>query len=108
MVAPLTNLRANKDHVHGELAMTYHAQRSSNFSDVEDIVLHELTALEIKEYVQLYSKASSNTIEAGFDSVEIRAANGYLLDRDQFLQTVSNERKDGYGRSVENRVHFPS
>ena len=37
--------------------------------------------------------------------MEIHAANGYLLD--QFLQTVSNERTDGYGGSVENRVRFP-
>ena len=93
MVAPLTCLRANKDHIHGELATTYHAQRSSNFSDVEDVVPHGLTAPEIKEYVQLYSKAASYAIEAGFNSVEIHAASGYLLDL--FLQTVSDGRMDG-------------
>ena len=89
----MTCLRANKDHIHGELATTYHAQRSSNFSDVEDVVPHGLTAPEIKEYVQLYSKAASYAIEAGFNSVEIHAASGYLLD--QFLQTVSDGRTDG-------------
>ncbi len=68
-------------------------------------VPRELTVAEIKEYVQLYSKAASNAIKAGFDGVEIHAANGYLLD--QFLQTVSNERTDEYGGSVENRVRFP-
>ncbi|KAH8993133.1 putative NADPH2 dehydrogenase chain OYE2 [Lactarius akahatsu] len=68
-------------------------------------VPRELTVAEIKEYVQLYSKAASNAIEAGFDGVEIHAANGYILD--QFLQTVSNERTDEYGGSVENRVRFP-
>lgn len=68
-------------------------------------VPRELTVAEIKEYVQLYSKAASNAIKAGFDGVEIHAANGYLLD--QFLQTVSNERTDKYGGSVENRVRFP-
>ena len=69
------------------------------------IVPHELTTSEIKEYVQLYSKAASNAIEAGFDGVEVHAANGYLVD--QFLQTVSNERTDEYGGSVDNRVRFP-
>jgi 2,4-dienoyl-CoA reductase-like NADH-dependent reductase (Old Yellow Enzyme family) len=68
-------------------------------------VPRELTVAEIKEYVQLYSKAASNAIKAGFDGVEIHAANGYLLD--QFLQTVSNERKDEYGGSVDNRMRFP-
>jgi len=55
--------------------------------------------------VQLYSKAASNAIEAGFDSVKIHAANGFLLD--QFLQTMSNERTDEYGGSVDNHVRFP-
>jgi NADPH2 dehydrogenase len=68
-------------------------------------VPRELTVAEIKEYVKLYSKAASNAIKAGFDGVEIHAANGYLLD--QFLQTVSNERKDEYGGSVDNRMRFP-
>ena len=37
--------------------------------------------------------------------MEIHAANGYLLD--QFLQSVSNERTDEYGGSIDNRVRFP-
>ena len=41
---------------------------------------------------------------AGFDGVEIHAANGYLPD--QFLQTTSNARTDLYGGLVENRVRF--
>ncbi|KAI9451941.1 putative NADPH2 dehydrogenase chain OYE2 [Lactarius psammicola] len=58
----------------------------------------QLAVAEIKEYVRLYSKAASNAIEVGFDGVEVHAAIGYLLD--QFLQTVSNERTDGYGGGV--------
>ena len=73
-------------------------------SDGEVVVPHELTTAEIKEYSQLYSKAASNAIEAGFDGVEVHAANGYLPD--QFLQTVTNERTDEYGGSVDNRVRF--
>ena len=68
-------------------------------------VPRELTVAEIKEYVQLYSKAAANAIKAGFDGVEIHAANGYLPD--QFLQTMSNKRTDEYGGSVDNRVRFP-
>ena len=70
-----------------------------------DYIPRELTVAEIKEYVQLYSKAASNAIEAGFDGVEVHAANGYLLD--QFLQTMSNERTDEYGGSLDNRMRFP-
>ncbi|KAH9177322.1 putative NADPH2 dehydrogenase chain OYE2 [Lactarius sanguifluus] len=198
VMAPLTRNRANKDHVHGELAKTYYTQRSgvpgtliiteatfiapqaggypnvpgiwndaqvaawkavcvflrstaiytdcrakitdavhANGSYIflqlwalgrtadpallkqeggfdlvapspipfENNVPRELTVAEIKEYVQLYSNAARNAIKAGFDGVEIHAANGYLPD--QFLQTMTNGRTDEYGGSVENRVRFP-
>ena len=71
----------------------------------EVVVPRELTHAELREFAQLYSKAASNAIEAGFDGVELHAANGYLLD--QFLQTTTNERTDEYGGSVDNRVRFP-
>ncbi|KAJ7213104.1 hypothetical protein GGX14DRAFT_620219 [Mycena pura] len=65
-----------------------------------------LTVEEIEEYVQLYATAASNAVhKAGFDGVEIHAANGFLLD--QFLHDRSNIRTDAYGGSVENRVRFP-
>jgi NADPH2 dehydrogenase len=61
---------------------------------------------EIQEYVQLWGTAASNAVhKAGFDGVEIHAANGYLLD--QFLHDRSNIRTDAYGGSVENRTRFP-
>jgi NADPH2 dehydrogenase len=64
-----------------------------------------LTVEEIEEYVQLYLTAARNAVlGAGFDGVEIHAANGYLPD--QFLQSNSNQRTDGYGGSVQNRVRF--
>ena len=71
----------------------------------ESVVPRELTAAELKEYVELYTKAAKNAIEAGFDGVEVHAANGYLLD--QFLQSVSNDRTDEYGGSIQNRLRFP-
>ncbi|KAI0355742.1 NADH:flavin oxidoreductase/NADH oxidase [Trametes cingulata] len=65
----------------------------------------ELTKDEIKEYVQWYATAASNSVhKAGFDGVEIHGANGYLVD--QFLQDVSNKRTDEYGGSIENRARF--
>jgi NADPH2 dehydrogenase len=79
--------------------------KGSHPGDEDVIVPRELTVAELKEYVQLYSKAASNAVEAGFDGVEVHAANGYFLD--QFLQTVSNERMDEYGGSIDNRVRFP-
>jgi len=65
----------------------------------------ELTLSEIQEYIQDYAQAAKNAVEeAGFDGVEVHAANGYLID--QFLQDVSNQRKDDYGGSIENRSRF--
>ncbi|QSZ34055.1 hypothetical protein DSL72_005635 [Monilinia vaccinii-corymbosi] len=63
-----------------------------------------LTEAEIKEYIGLYAQAAKNSIEAGFDGVEIHGANGYLID--QFFQDVSNQRTDSWGGSVENRARF--
>ncbi|KAG1457319.1 hypothetical protein G6F56_006638 [Rhizopus delemar] len=68
-------------------------------------VPHALTVAEINEWVSKYRQASLNAIEAGFDGVEIHAANGYLLD--QFINSNSNQRKDKYGGSIENRTRFP-
>ena len=64
-----------------------------------------LTVEEIAEYVQWFATAARNAVlGAGFDGVEIHAANGYLPD--QFLQTNTNKRTDSYGGSVENRARF--
>ena len=63
-----------------------------------------LNTAEIKTIVADYASAARNAIAAGFDGVEIHAANGYLPD--QFLQDVSNVRTDIYGGSLENRSRF--
>ena len=65
---------------------------------------HELSVEEIKHFVADYAQAAKNSIEAGFDGVEIHGANGYLVD--QFTQETCNKRTDGYGGSIENRSRF--
>ncbi|VDC03538.1 unnamed protein product [Peniophora sp. CBMAI 1063] len=59
---------------------------------------------EIKQYLQQYARAAKDAMKAGFDGVEILAANGFLVD--QFLQSNSNQRTDAYGGSPENRIRF--
>ena len=51
-----------------------------------------------------YGQAAVNALEAGFDGVELHAANGYLID--QFLHSSSNLRTDEYGGSVSNRCRL--
>src|SRR5580704_15932822 len=63
-----------------------------------------LTASGIKETLDDYWRAAGNAKEAGFDGVEIHAANGYLID--QFLRTGTNQRSDEYGGVASNRVRF--
>ena len=59
---------------------------------------------EVPEVVEQYRRAAENARQAGFDGVEIHAANGYLIE--QFLRTGTNQRDDAYGGSVENRNRF--
>ncbi|KAJ5748598.1 uncharacterized protein N7511_010294 [Penicillium nucicola] len=59
---------------------------------------------EIAGWVADYAQAARNAVAAGFDGVEIHAANGYLID--QFIQDKCNVRDDGYGGSVEARGRF--
>jgi len=63
-----------------------------------------LTIDEIKSIVNQYRHAARMAKQAGFDGVEIHAANGYLID--QFLRDGSNHRSDEYGGSEENRMRF--
>ncbi len=64
-------------------------------------VPQEMTKEDIRRTVDAFVHAARNAMRAGFDGVEIYAANGYLLD--EFIQDVSNQRTDEYGGSIENR-----
>ena len=64
----------------------------------------ELRVDEIPGILDDYRQAARNALEAGFDGVEIHAANGYLID--QFLRDNANFRQDDYGGSIENRIRL--
>ncbi|MBK8398719.1 MAG: alkene reductase [Leptospiraceae bacterium] len=72
------------------------------------VVPHEvprsLETEEIPPIVENYRHAAENAKRAGFDGIEIHGANGYLID--QFLQFKTNERRDRYGKNIENRFQF--
>ncbi|MEQ7005105.1 NADH:flavin oxidoreductase [Actinopolymorpha sp. B17G11] len=63
-----------------------------------------MTAYDIDEAVEGFVDAAAHACAAGFDGIEVHAANGYLLD--QFLTTYTNHRDDEYGGSVANRVRL--
>lgn len=63
-----------------------------------------LETAEIAGIVADYKTAAQRALAAGFDGVEIHAANGYLIDT--FLQSKTNHRTDEYGGSIENRCRF--
>ena len=63
-----------------------------------------LERTEIADIVEQFRLAAMHAIAAGFDGVELHAANGYLVN--QFLDSGSNARTDEYGGSLENRLRF--
>jgi N-ethylmaleimide reductase len=63
-----------------------------------------LEAEEIPGVVAQFAKAAENAKAAGFDGVEVHAANGYLID--EFLRDGSNRRRDAYGGDVDERARF--
>jgi len=63
-----------------------------------------LSLEDIPDIVDQYTQAAKNAKAAGFDGVEIHAANGYLLD--QFLKDGTNKREDRYGGSIDNRIRL--
>ena len=67
----------------------------------------EARPLEVSEIPGLlddYQKAAENAKKAGFDGVQLHAANGYLID--QFIRSGTNLRTDEYGGPIENRIRL--
>lgn len=78
-------------------AHTYEGKR--DFEVARPLELHEIPRL-----LDDYELATRNALAAGFDGVQIHAANGYLID--EFLRDNANFRDDNYGGSPENRVRL--
>jgi len=71
---------------------------------IDSVMPREMSIEDISHVVEEYRAAARNALLAGFDGIELHAANGYLLN--QFIDSQSNARTDEYGGSVENRLRF--
>jgi len=74
-------------------------QQMQNYPVPKEMTMHDIIFTKAE-----YVTAAKNSMDAGFDGVELHGANGYLLE--QFISPVSNIRKDKYGGSIENRCQF--
>src|SRR3954468_14415721 len=66
----------------------------------------EMTASEITQTIDEFARAAMLAREAGYDGVEVMGSEGYLIT--QFLALRTNQRRDEWGGSLENRVRFAS
>ena len=64
----------------------------------------EMDRGDIKHVIEAFRTATKMSLDAGYDIVEIHGAHGYLIH--QFLSSTSNQRTDGYGGSLQNRLRF--
>ncbi len=97
--------QANEEHLKSDNPNFTVVAPSAISKENDAPVPHELTVPEINNYIRLYANAATRVVrEAYFDGVEVHGANGYLID--EFLQDVSDKRRDEYGGSVERRSRF--
>lgn len=68
------------------------------------VVPKAMTAEEITDFKKAFVETALRAVDAGFDTIEIHAAHGYLIH--EFLSPVSNQRSDSYGGSWENRTRL--
>jgi N-ethylmaleimide reductase len=90
------------------LAPSAVAAAGEMYTDAEGLKPHPvpaaMTAADIKTTIGEFVQAAKNAVAAGFDGIELHAANGYMLE--QFIRPNSNVRTDQYGGSIENRARF--
>ncbi|MEO7034999.1 MAG: alkene reductase [Polyangiaceae bacterium] len=67
-------------------------------------VPEEMSEPDIQQAIEEFASAAALAVEAGFDGVELHGANGYLIE--QFLNLASNQRNDGWGKTVAGRARF--
>lgn len=75
-----------------------------NVFDKGQQVVVGMSTTDMRVVIKAFGKAAADAKTAGFDGLEIHGAHSYLID--QFLWDKSNQRKDEYGGSLENRVRF--
>lgn len=71
----------------------------------EDEAPIELNDEALEDIKQAFVAAAERAVRIGFNGIELHSAHGYLMH--QFLSPISNQRKDQYGGSLENRMKFP-
>ncbi len=90
------------------LAPSAIAAAGQMYTDAEGMkplpVPEAMSDADITAAVAEYAQAATNAVAAGFDGIELHAANGYLLE--QFIRPSSNQRTDQYGGTIGNRVRF--
>lgn len=80
------------------------APSAIRFSDGYEVP-KEMTAADLDLVKQQFVEAAKRSDQIGIQVLEVHAAHGYLMH--QFLSPLSNQRKDDYGSSLENRMRFP-
>ena len=100
---------SHPDFHNGELpyapsAINPHEKSYTQNGFVDTVTPRAMTIAEIKQTIQDFKNAAANAVAAGFDGVEIHAANGYLFH--QFFNNCSNIRTDEYGGSIQNNARF--
>jgi N-ethylmaleimide reductase len=100
---------SHPDFQNGELPLAPSAIAAEGMANTPEgkkpyVVPREMSIEQIRMTVEDYARGAGQAIEAGFDGVEIHAANGYLLD--QFIRDASNKRTDEYGGEAENRIRI--
>ncbi|WP_020606446.1 alkene reductase [Spirosoma spitsbergense] len=89
---------------HAPSAINPHAKAYTHQGFLDTVTPKEMTVEDIAQTVQDFKQAAANAEAAGFDGIELHAANGYLFH--QFFVGASNQRTDQYGGSIENRARI--
>jgi len=71
---------------------------------VDVVQPREMSQYDIKQVIGEFKQAAVNAVKAGFDGIELHAANGYLIN--QFIDSQANNRIDEYGGCLSNRLRF--
>ena len=90
------------------LAPSAVAAAGEMYTDAEGMKPHPvpraMTETDIQTTIEEFVQAAKNAVTAGFDGIELHAANGYLLE--QFIRPNTNQRRDAYGGTIEGRARF--